>query len=200
MSGDKMIIGYYEQVFFGGGTYYKLSKKIEEINYKIEYSHSAVPNYIPDAEEYIKKYETLEITDKYNKEDFEGKIKVDYISECRDIEKLERYINKCDWNKISKKKYSDEEVNDGICWNFYIEFENQKYEIKGYEIMPKEISTARDILKSISNQYLDEIVPNKRYIERMNANKNNNIYFRNFLYNKSVASKKKFIEFIKRYK
>ena len=47
-----MIIGYYEQIFFGGGTYYKLSKKDEEEMYKIEYSHSANPNIIPKAEEY----------------------------------------------------------------------------------------------------------------------------------------------------
>ena len=39
--------------FFGGGTYYKLSKKDEEEKYKIEYSHSANPNIIPKAEEYI---------------------------------------------------------------------------------------------------------------------------------------------------
>ena len=44
-----MIIGYYEQIFFGGGTYYKLSKKDEEVKYKIEYSHCAIPNNIPKA-------------------------------------------------------------------------------------------------------------------------------------------------------
>ena len=52
-----MIIGYYSQSFFGGGYYYKISKKKDEKQYKIETVHSATPNYIPNADKYIKEYD-----------------------------------------------------------------------------------------------------------------------------------------------
>lgn len=160
-----MIIGYYQQIFFGGGTYYKLSKKDDKGEYKIEYSHSVVPNYIPEAELYIKKYDTLEIEDEREKVYFEGRIKEKYIENNSKIEFLMKYITKCDWNKIVKKEYSDNDVDDGICWDFYIEFNNQKYEINGYEKFPKEVTKIVNILKSISEEYLEEIVPNKKDVE-----------------------------------
>ena len=49
-----MIVGFYSQVFFGGGTYYKLSKRDDEEKYKFEYCKAIMPNHIPGAEEYIK--------------------------------------------------------------------------------------------------------------------------------------------------
>lgn len=33
IGGVSMIIGYYHQLFFGGGTYYKLSKKAQDCKY-----------------------------------------------------------------------------------------------------------------------------------------------------------------------
>ena len=40
-----MIVGYYHQIFFGGGTYYKLSKKDNEDKYKFENTNYPITNY-----------------------------------------------------------------------------------------------------------------------------------------------------------
>lgn len=50
-------------------------------------------------------------------------------------------------------------------WKFYIEFNNQKYEIQGYEKIPEEVLKVLEILKNISETYLEKIVPNKKEIE-----------------------------------
>lgn len=41
-------------LFFGGGYYYKISKKENESKYKFEMCHSEVPNDVPKGEKYIK--------------------------------------------------------------------------------------------------------------------------------------------------
>lgn len=150
-----MIIGYYQQIFFGGGTYYKLSNKDGEEKYKIEYSHSAVPNYIPKAKQYIKKYETLRIEEERKKEYFKGKIKAEYISEDSEIYILLDYITKCDWENISKKEYNDDML-DGVNWYFYIAFDNKQYEIHGYEKFPEKITKIIETLENISNKYINK--------------------------------------------
>lgn len=195
-----MIIGYYEQIFFGGGTYYKLSKKDEEIKYKIEYSHSANPNIIPKAEEYIKKYDTLNFENERRKEYFEGKIKVDYIEMNSYIETLITYINRCDWENISKKEYRDDGILDGLGWDFYIEFNNKKFEIHGYEKFPEEVLKVLDILKNISKNYLEEIIPNKKDIEIIMSHKKSNISFMKHLRKKKIIDKKQLKDFIEHYK
>lgn len=48
-----MIVGYYEQAFFGKGTYYKTSKKDDESKYKIAYAHSDVLNYVTNTKKSI---------------------------------------------------------------------------------------------------------------------------------------------------
>lgn len=191
-----MIIGYYEQAFFMGGTYYKLTKKDNEDKYKLEYSHSVVPNYIPNAEEYIKKYESLNLDDEY----FEGKIKTEYIESNLDIEALIEYVLKCDWKRISKKKYDDKDILDGLGWDFYIEFENKKYLVSGYEKFPEEITKIIDVLKNISNTYLEEITENQKEKEIIISNKKKNISFMKYLNKKKIIDKKTLKNFIDSYK
>lgn len=166
-----MIIGYYEQSFFGGGTYYKLSKKDNESKYKIEYAHSAVPNYIPEAEKYIKMYENLQI--KYDKfcEEFADKIKIEYIDSNRKIKKIIDYIAKCNWKEISKKDYTDNVIDDGANWELYVEINNKKYYIKGYEDYPKEIKKITRELDRIYKIYLERIKANSKDKEIINKNR-----------------------------
>jgi len=191
-----MIIGYYEQAFFMGGTYYKLAKKDNEDKYKLEYSHSVVPNYIPDAEEYIKKYDSLNVDDEY----FEGKIKTEYIESNLDIEALIEYVLKCDWKRISKKKYEDKDILDGLDWDFYIEFDNRKYLVSGYEKFPEEITKIIDALENISKTYLERRTKNQKDIEIINSNKKKNISFMKYFNKKNIIDKKTLKNFIDSYK
>lgn len=191
-----MIIGYYEQSFFGGGTYYKLTKRDNEDKYKLEYSKSEVPNYIPNAEEYIKKYEILQVDNEY----FEGKIKIEYIEPNLDIESIKEYALKCDWKRISRKKYEDNDILDGLGWDFYIEFGNQKYLLSGYEKFPEEIIKIVDMLENISKIYLEEIVKNQKDIEIINKHKNKNITVMKHLQKKKIIDRKTLKDFIDKYK
>lgn len=195
-----MIIGYYQQAFFGGGTYYKITKKDNENQYKIEYSHSAVPNNIPKAEEYIKKYEDLKMDDNKQKEYFKGKIKTKYIETNSYIELLIKYINKCDWESISKKEYIDDGILDGLGWDFFIEFNNKQFEIRGYEKFPEEVLKVLNILKNISETYLEEIVPNKKDIEMIMRYKKSNIAVMKILHKQKIIDKETLKDFIKGYK
>lgn len=149
-----MIIGYYEQAFFGGGTYWKLAKKDNEIKYKIEYAHSDFPNHIPEAEDYIKRYENLSIDNSLNKY-FKSKIKSKYIDTNNDIEDLINYVLKIDLEKVSKSKYSYDNIDDGTNWKIYIEINNKKYTICGYETWPKEIEKIVKLMGKIVSKYLD---------------------------------------------
>lgn len=195
-----MIIGYYQQAFFGGGTYYKLTKKDDETKYKIEYSHSAVPNYIPEAEKFIKKYETLCIEDDSLCECFEGKIRSKYLDVNKNIGKLVNYILKCNWEQICKMKYIDDDVYDGTNWELYIEINNKKYKIEGCEIYPKEIQRIIQNLDEISIKYLDKIEQNRKDKEIINNNRNNNTAVMKFLYEKKIINKKTLKDFIDKYK
>jgi len=152
-----MIIGYYHQIFFGGGTYYKLSKKDNENKYKFEYCHPFIPNYIPKAEEYIKKYDSLSVEGERFEEYFKEKIIemfLDYNSE------IKRIIECCDnaaWAKISKRKYTANTLDD-VCWDFYFENDsNTKYLIEGYSVYPKEIEMIYKIFKEMKEKYIGDI-------------------------------------------
>lgn len=160
-----MIVSYYGQCFFGGGTYFKLSKKDNEDIYKFECCHIAVPNYIPKAEEYIKKYDTLKVYDGRFKDYFEGKISEKYLDMNPYIEKLLTIINNSDWTTIIKNTYTSEELDD-VCWIFYVEDENKK-EIykKGYSVFPKEIETILTIFKNMKDDYVGELPLNKKDLE-----------------------------------
>ena len=144
-----MIIGYYGQSFFGGGTYYKLSKKENEDNFKFEYIHSIVPNYVINAEEYIQKYETLSFEEVRSKDYFKGKVKIDLLKNNIYIDEIMNICKKANWEKISKKKYSNENLDDEN-WDFYIEFsQEQKYLISGYSIHPKEVEKIYNLFNSL---------------------------------------------------
>ena len=161
-----MIIGYYHQAFFGGGNYYKLSKRDNEDEYKFEYCQQAVPNYIPNAEKYIKKYDTLTIDDSFHyKENFEGKIIEIYLEENQEIINILEIANNSNWESISKKEYTSDTFDD-ICWSFYIELNNkQKFFIDGYSIRPKEIDTIYNIFKDIKEKYIGKVKENKKDLE-----------------------------------
>lgn len=144
-----MIIGYYGQIFFGGGTYYKLSKKENEDKFKFEYIHTIVPNYISNAEEYIKKYETLEIEGIKKKEHFVGENKVAYFETDPIIKEILYIVKNSNWDNISQKKYDSEDL-DNENWDFYIEYETENnYFIKGYAVHPEEIEKIYSLLKKI---------------------------------------------------
>lgn len=144
-----MIIGYYGQIFFGGGTYYKLSKKESEDKYKFEYIHTIIPNYISNAEEYIKKYETLKIDGTKQKDFFVGENTVAYFEINATIDEILNIVKNSDWDDISNKKYTSEEL-DNENWDFYIEFENgAKSFINGYAVHPKEIEKIYKLFKNL---------------------------------------------------
>lgn len=194
-----MIIGYYEQSFFGGGTYYKLSKRDNESRYKMEYSHSTIPNYIPEVENFIKEYETLKIEDDNFCGNFEGKIKSKFIDSNKEIEELINYILKCNWKRISKEDYTDD-VDDGTNWELYIDIDNKRYHIDGYEKYPKEIQQVIKKLNELSRQYLEKIKSNKKDKEVIDKNMKNNIKVMKFLHKKNVIDKKTLKDYINNYK
>ena len=151
IGGVSMIIGYYHQLFFGGGTYYKLSKKAQDCKYKFEYCHSVIPNYIPNAEEFIKEYNTLSFKDEKFKE-LNEKLKVKNIEFNNYINEIIEIVNNSDWNKISNQEYTSNNLDD-VCWDFYIEAENKKYFIKGYSVYPIEIEKIYDIFEKMQNDF-----------------------------------------------
>ena len=173
-----MIIGYYHQIFFGGGTYYKLSKKEDEKKYKFEYCHQSVPNHIPGAEEYIKKFDTLEIKEKRFKEYFEGKIVEIYLEETNpEIEKIMEIVNDTNWDYISKQEYTDNTLDD-VCWDFYIKNNiDTDYSISGYAIYPKEIRNIYQIFNKMKETYIGNVKLNKTDLENILKNKKSNLAF-----------------------
>lgn len=147
---NKLIIGYYGQAFFGGGTYIKLSmNKSNDDRYKIEYLHSAVPNYIENAEDYITKFETIDIKKSMYYNDYKKNIIEKWIEKNIYINELEVFVNSLNLEKIAKRIYNDDNVLDGLCWDFYILKNNKQYKISGYEDMPKELEKIIDYLEKI---------------------------------------------------
>ena len=172
-----MIIGYYHQVFFGGGTYYKLSKKEEEKKYKFEYCHQSVPNFIPGAEEYIKKVDTLKIEEERFKEYFEGKIVEVYLESNPEIEKIIGIVNDTDWDYISKQEYTSDTLDD-VCWNFYIKNSvDTDYLINGYAIYPKEVKNLYAIFDKMKEIYIGNAKLNKKDLENILKHKKSNLSF-----------------------
>lgn len=150
---NKLIIGYYGQAFFGGGTYIKLSmNKNNDDRYKIEYLHSAVPNYIENAEDYITKFETIDIKKSMYYNDYKKNIIEKWIEKNVYINELEVFVNSLNLEKIAKRIYNDDNVLDGLCWDFYILKNNKQYKISGYEDMPKELEKIIDYLNEIAEK------------------------------------------------
>ena len=151
-----MIIGYYSQSFFGGGYYYKISKKKDEKQYKIETVHSATPNYIPNADKYIKEYDVIRFDNEFFdlKEIMNSKLQVKYINDNILIDRLINYLDSINLEKLSKKEYQDDSILDGENWSIYIEYTNKKYYIEGYEKQPKEIEKIFEKLYEISENYI----------------------------------------------
>ena len=149
-----MIIGYYEQSFFGGGTYIKLSRK-ENNDYKIESITSEVPNYIPDAEEYIKKYESIQKSEKFS--NFFGTKTLLFggnIIESVELQKFIGYIKTLDFKSLIEKKYYNQNILDGLSWEIFIELDEKTWYIQGYEDMPKEIEEIRKgLVNFVENTY-----------------------------------------------
>lgn len=149
---NDLIIGYYGAAFFGGGTYIKLSKKENE-DFKIEKIHSAVPNYIPNGEKYIKVHDKISFKDKEGFsfiEDDDPRLISIYIKENLKIRKLIDLVQNINLDKMSKTKYNDEGILDGLCWEFFIKLDNKSYEIEGYEKMPRKLEEVIKYLESIA--------------------------------------------------
>lgn len=181
-----LIVGYYGAAFYGGGTYFKLSKNAEEKQYKFEYCHQAVPNYIPKAEEYIKKYDTLKVEEERFKEYFEGKIIEIYLDYNFDIEKIIRIVSNSNWDNISKNEYTSESFDD-VCWNFYFESKLSKnYFIQGYSVYPNEIKTIYNTFKEMKEKYIGEIEPNKKDLENILSHKKSNLSFSKYMAKKGM--------------
>lgn len=181
-----MIIGYYHQVFFGGGTYFKLSKKEEEKKYKIEYCHQSVPNHIPGAEEYIKKVDTLKIEEERFKEYFEGKIVEVYIESTPEIGKIIRIVNDTNWDYISKQEYTSDTLDD-VCWNLYIENDfGTNYMIDGYSVYPKEIETIYKTFNEMKEKYIGNVELNKKDLENILSHKKSNLSFAKHMVKKGM--------------
>lgn len=150
---NDLIIGYYGAAFFGGATYLKLSKKENE-NYKIEKLHSAIPNHIPIAEKYIKIHDKLSFKDDMGYsifDDNDPRFTSTYIEENLNINKLLEHLKNIDLENISKQKYYDEDILDGLCWDFFIKINSKSYNIKGYEKMSQELELIINYLDTISN-------------------------------------------------
>ena len=172
-----MIIGYYDQIFFGGGTYYKLSKKDNEEKYKFEYCHQSVPNYIPKAEEYIKKYETLKVVDERFEKYFEGKIVEIYLDNNSEIKSILEILNNTNWREVSKKEYINNTLDD-VCWKFYIGNDlGTNYMINGYSIYPKEIEKIYNIFNQVKEKYIGNVEFNKKDLENILKHKETNLSF-----------------------
>lgn len=125
--------------------------------YKFEYCHQAVPNYIPKAEKYIKKYDTLKVENDRFKKYFDGKILEIHLNTNQYIEKILNIINITNWTNIIKNTYTSDNLDDAN-WNFYIE-NGTKIEVykQGYSVYPKEIETILTIFKNIKDDYIGNL-------------------------------------------
>ena len=150
-----MIIGYYEQSFFGGGYYYKISKKGNDLKYKFEMCHSAIPNYVPNAEEYISKYDTINFTEAEILLDMDSKLRKTHIQDDILIIELLKHLNNINLDELARKEYNNCDILDGTNWELYIEFKDKKYHIKGYEDQPKDIIKVVEFLYQIGEKYIN---------------------------------------------
>ena len=136
--------------FFGGGTYYKLSNQENEQKFKFEYCHSAVPNYIPEADNYIQKYDTLKIKDRR----FKGKITIIFLDLNYEIKRIIDILNNVNWVSIAEKEYTSNELDDA-CWKFFNETDyHTHYLIEGYSLYPKEIEEIYKIFNKMKEKYI----------------------------------------------
>lgn len=150
-NGVNMIIGYYGQSFFGGGYYYKISKNKVETKYKFEMCHSEDPNDVPKGDKFIERYDTIKFSEEDKK--MNNKLVVKSLEKEVLIDQLIKYVKSIDLEKLSKKKYEDLDILDGENWSFYIEYEDNRYYIEGYENKPKEIENVLIMLYEIGERY-----------------------------------------------
>ncbi len=161
-----MIIGYYEQAYFYGGKYIKIYQK-ENGKYNIEWIRSDEPNYIPEAEKFIKVKNSIldsnEFLDLFDKKQLDTKLKQ---KEDKYVIRLIEYINTINLRKLAGRKYNDKKVDDGINWSLFIELNGKEYYIEGYEKTPKQVKKILEYIERIINEeiidedfkmYIDEI-------------------------------------------
>ena len=151
-----MIIGIYKQSFFGGGYYYKISKKENEAKYKFEMCHSVIPNDVPGGAEYIREYNTIEFSkcSAYEKDIMNSKLNIRYLDKNILIDLLISNINSMDLEKIFSKEYYNSDTIDGENWCFFIEYKGNKHYIKGYGNKPEEIENVVYMLYKIGEKYI----------------------------------------------
>lgn len=139
-----LIIGYYGQAFWGGGTYIKLTKRQNE-DYKMEYVRSVMfPNYVPNAEKYIRSFERISFQSEngfdqpYTKdEDFS--LTCRYLKENDEIRQIIQSLHDIDLSEMSKTEYYID-IFDSLNWSFFVQFDDQQYYIKGYVERPDELT------------------------------------------------------------
>lgn len=147
-----MIIGYYEEAYFDGGKYIKICQN-EDDKYNIEWIYSKEPNYIPEADAFIKIKESIlcsnEFLDFFDKKQLCTELKE---KEDEKVKHLIEYINSINLNKISRHKYDAKNVEDGTDWELFIELKGKEYYINGYERKPKQIIEILEYIEKIINE------------------------------------------------
>jgi len=151
---NDIIIGYYGSSYFGGGTYIKLSKKENE-KYKLEKISSKSPNYIPNADKYIKLHDTISFEESVQYpyiKDNDLRFKVYSIGESETILNLEKYLETINLEEISSKEYK-KEILDGLWWKIFIKVDSREYSISGNGDFPEEL---RRIVEDLKNMSIEE--------------------------------------------
>lgn len=149
-----MIIGYYEQAYFYGGRYIKIFQN-EDGKYNVEWIYSEEPNYIPEAEKFIKLKESIlcsnEFLDFFDRKQLSTELKE---KENKKVRNLIEYINSINLKRLARHKYDDKNVNDGTNRELFIEIRGKEYFIEGYEKTPKQVYEIIDYIEQIINEEL----------------------------------------------
>lgn len=149
-----MIIGYYEQADFYGGRYIKMYQ-IENGKYNIEWIYSEEPNYIPEAEKFIKVKESIlcsnEFLDFFDRKQLRTELKE---KEDKQVMHLINYINSLDLKKLARHKSDYKNIDYGMNWELFIEVRGEEYYIKSYERISKQVYKIIEYIERIINEEL----------------------------------------------
>lgn len=138
----KLIISYYGQSFWGGGTYAKLTRQENE-DYRTEYMRCIRrPNSVPGAEIYMRSFERIQFQDKRGFSLVEDNDPRLVCKSWPQNEKFQQFVDsvlQLDLEKISKEEYWDNDFLDGLVWFFFVQIDDRQYYMQGYVKMPPAI-------------------------------------------------------------